>query len=92
MTNSTRLVSGGRIFTTDTDQPWAEALLVEGDRIVRVGGDALIAEYANKDIEHLDIAGGLVVPGFVDGHVHVGLTGSSMLKAQLQGAGSLEEI
>jgi predicted amidohydrolase YtcJ len=86
------MVTGGRIFTTNPDQPWAEALLVEGDRITRVGGDELIAEYANKDIDHLDIAGGLVVPGFVDGHVHVGLTGSSMLKAQLQGAGSLEEI
>ena len=92
MTKTTRLISGGRIFTTDPDQPWADALLVEGDRVTRVGGDELIAEYADKDIEHLDIAGGLVVPGFVDGHVHVGLTGSSMLKAQLQGAGSLEEI
>ena len=89
MTNTTRLVTGGRIFTTDPDQLWAEALLVEGDRITRVGGDELIAEYANKEIEHLDIAGGLVVPGFFDGHVHVGMTGSSMLKAQLQGAGSL---
>ncbi|MCP4334266.1 MAG: amidohydrolase [Gammaproteobacteria bacterium] len=92
MTNTTRLISGGRIFTTDPDQPWAQALLVEGDRITRVGGDELIAEYAGKDIEHLDIGGGLVVPGFVDGHVHVGMTGSSMLKAQLQGAGSLQEI
>ena len=92
MTNTTRLISGGRIFTTDPEQPWADALLVEGDRVTRVGGDELIAEYTGKDIEHLDIAGGLVVPGFVDGHVHVGLTGSSMLKAQLQGAGSLEEI
>ena len=82
MTNTTRLVSGGRIFTTDPDQLWAEALLVEGDRITRVGGDELIAEYASKDIQRLDIGGGLVVPGFVDGHVHVGLTGSAMLKAQ----------
>ena len=58
MTNTTRLVTSGRIFTTDPDQLWAEALLVEGDRITRVGGDELIAEYANNEIEHLDIAGG----------------------------------
>ena len=92
MANTTLLITGGRIFTTDPDQPWAEALLVDGDRITRVGGNEIIAEYDNKDIERLDVAGGLVLPGFVDGHVHVGLTGSSMLKAQLQGAGSLEEI
>ena len=92
MANTTLLITGGRIFTTDPDQPWAEALLVDGDRITSVGGNEIIAEYDDKDIERLDVAGGLVVPGFVDGHVHVGLTGSSMLKAQLQGAGSLEEI
>ena len=88
MNTKKRLITGGRIFTTDPDRPWAEALLVDGDRIIRVGGNEIIAEFDNEDIEHLDVAGGLVVPGFVDGHVHVGLTGSSMLKAQLQGAGS----
>jgi hypothetical protein len=92
VTDTKRLITGGRIFTTDPDRPWAEALLVEGDRIVSVGGNEVIADCDNKSVEHLDIAGGLVVPGFVDGHVHVTMTGSAMLKAQLQGAGSLEEI
>ena len=90
--NYKRLITGGRIFTTDPDRPWAEALLVEGDRIASVGGNEIIADCDRGDIERLDIAGGLVVPGFVDGHVHVTMTGSAMLKAQLQGAGSLEEI
>lgn len=92
MTETTRLITGGRIFTTDPDRPWAEAMLVEGDHIVSVGGNEITANCDHRDIEHLDIAGGLVVPGFVDGHVHVTMTGSAMLKAQLQGAGSLEEI
>jgi predicted amidohydrolase YtcJ len=92
MTSNTRLITGGTIFTTDPDQPLAEALLVEGDRIIGVGGKALIADCEGRDIERLDVAGGLVVPGFVDGHVHVAMTGSAMHKAQLQGAGSLEEI
>lgn len=92
MTKPTRLVSGGPIFTTDPGRPWAEAMLIEGDRITRVGGREIIADCADKNIEHMDVAGGLVVPGFVDGHVHVAMTGSAMLKAQLQGAGSLEEI
>ena len=92
MTDTTRLITGGRIFTTDPERPWAEALLVEGERIVSVGGNEIIADCDHRDIDHLDIAGGLVVPGFVDGHVHVTMTGSAMLKAQLQGAGSLKEI
>ena len=36
---------------------------------------------AGDDAEHIDVDGGLVLPGFVDGHVHITLTGSSMLKA-----------
>lgn len=92
MKNTTRLISGGPIFTADPERPRAEALLVDGDRIVRVGGREIIDDCANLDIERMDIADGLVVPGFVDGHVHVAMTGSSMLKAQLQGAGSLSEI
>jgi len=87
-----KLLSGGPIFTADPECPWAQTLLVDGDRIARVGGQQIIDACANLDIERVDVAGGLVVPGFVDGHVHVATTGSSMLKAQLQGAGSLAEI
>lgn len=92
MTKAKRLVSGGRIFTADPERPWAEALLIDGERIESVGGEALIERCAGQNISQIDIAGGLVVPGFIDGHVHVAMTGNSMLKAQLQGAGSLEEI
>jgi len=92
MNSSMKLLSGGPIFTADPECPWAQTLLVDGDRIARVGGQQIIDACANLDIERVDVAGGLVVPGFVDGHVHVATTGSSMLKAQLQGAGSLAEI
>jgi predicted amidohydrolase YtcJ len=92
MKNQGILITGGRIFTADPDRPWAETMLIDGSKITRVGSNEIIAEYDDTEVEHLDIEGGLVVPGFVDGHVHVAMTGSSMLKAQLQGAGSLEEI
>ena len=92
MKNPGILITGGRIFTADPDRPWAEAMLIDGSKITRVGSNEIITEYDDTEVEHLDIEGGLVVPGFVDGHVHVAMTGSSMLKAQLQGAGSLEEI
>ena len=92
MKNSRILITGGRIFTADPDRPWAEAILIDGNKISRVGGNEIIADCDETSVEHLDIGGGLVVPGFVDGHVHVAMTGSAMLKAQLQDAGSLEEI
>jgi predicted amidohydrolase YtcJ len=92
MSRHKQLFHGGRIFTANSDQPWAEALLVEGDTIAAVGGRDLLDSQTDGDIEYHDIDGGLVVPGFVDGHVHLSMTGASMLKAQLEDAGSLEEI
>lgn len=92
MSESRRLFTGGRIFTADPERPWAEAVLVDGARIAAVGGDDLAAEAGRRGAERIEIGDGLLLPGFVDGHVHVAMTGASMLKAQLQGAGSLEEI
>ncbi|MEQ8665389.1 MAG: amidohydrolase [Rhodospirillales bacterium] len=92
MTTRRTLITGGRVFTADPDNPWAEAVVVDGDRISFVGPVEAADAAAGSDAEILDAAGGLIVPGFVDGHVHVTMTGASMLKAQLRGAGSLDEI
>jgi predicted amidohydrolase YtcJ len=86
------LITGGRVFTADPERPWAEAVVVEDDKIVFVGElkEALAA--AGGDCERIDAAGGLILPGFVDGHAHLSMTGAAMRKAQLRGAGNLEEI
>ena len=92
MTITKRLFKGGRVFTSDPDNSWAEAVVVDGDRIAFVGGAEAAAAVAGDDAAHIDVDGGLVLPGFVDGHVHITLTGSSMLKAYLRDATSVEEI
>ena len=92
MTTERRIFAGGRVFTSDPDNPWAEAVVVEGDRIVFVGGAEAAAAVAGDGSVHIDVDDGLVLPGFVDGHVHITLTGSSMLKAYLRDATSVEEI
>ncbi len=72
--------------------PWAEAAVVEGDRFTFVGEAEKAAAFAGASAEHVDCSGGLVLPGFVDGHVHVVMTGAALLKVQLRDAVSLEEI
>ena len=90
--SSRKLITGGRVFTADEGNAWAEAVVLDGDRISFVGAADEAAALAGSDAERIDAAGGLVIPGFVDGHVHVNMTGASMLKAQLRGAGDVEEI
>ncbi len=87
-----RVLSGGRVFTSNTDGLWADAVVIDGDRIVFVGDrtDALAFAGSEADVTHL--AGGVALPGFVDAHAHLLMTGASMAKAQLRTAGDLPEI
>ncbi len=92
MSSSRILVHGGRVFTSDPDRWWAEAVVVDGDRFAYVGDLAGATAAAGDDAEVVDLAGGVAMPGFVDGHAHLLMTGAALLKAQLRTAGSLDEI
>lgn len=86
------LIAGGRVFTADSEKPWAEAVVIQDGKIVYVGDSDGATSAAGVDSKRIDAAGGLILPGFVDGHAHLAMTGAAMRKAQLRGAGSLEEI
>jgi len=92
MATRRQIFRGGRVFTADAENPWADSIVVEDDRIVFVGDAQAATAIAGDDAELIEVNGGLVLPGFVDGHVHVTLTGSAMLKAYLRDADSVEEI
>ena len=67
--SSVTLYSGAPIWTANPEQPWASALVVDGERIVAVGEkDALLTEY--PDAARQKLPGDLVVPGLIDNHTH----------------------
>ncbi len=68
------LITGGRVYTADPAHPWAEAVVLEGERIAFVGGEAEARERA-RNAEQLHVPGGLVLPGLNESHVH--MTGGS---------------
>jgi predicted amidohydrolase YtcJ len=61
---------GGKIYTVDDAKPWAEAAAVAGDTIVAVGSDAEIATLATRDTKVVNLRGRMLMPGFVEGHIH----------------------
>ena len=61
---------GGKVFTADESNPWAEAIAIRGDRIVAVGSDDDIEDLAGPDSRRIDLAGRVVVPGINDAHRH----------------------
>jgi predicted amidohydrolase YtcJ len=60
----------GKVYTQDAATPWAEAVVVHGDRIVYVGDDAGAAEFVGDATQRIDLGGKLLLPGFIDSHVH----------------------
>jgi predicted amidohydrolase YtcJ len=65
-----RIFYNGKIFTADPKHPYAEAVMIRGDRIVAVGNLAEIARMADGDAQKIDLQGKTLLPGFIDSHVH----------------------
>ncbi|HZH89009.1 MAG TPA: amidohydrolase [Pyrinomonadaceae bacterium] len=84
------VLTNGRIFTADARGTIAEAVAVEGERIVAVGTSAEIAR-AYAGARTIDLRGRLVTPGFNDAHLHFINGGLSLMRVELSGAKTLAE-
>src|SRR5689334_5455661 len=51
------LITGGRVYTADPEQPWAQAVLLRGDRIQYVGSEAGAVERAGSGVERVQVPG-----------------------------------
>ena len=87
----TLAVVNGRVWTGDSVRPWAEALAVRGDRIASVGSSAAIRKMAGT-ARVIDANGQMVVPGFIDSHVHFLMGGFRLSSVQLRDAKTPSEF
>lgn len=61
---------GGAVYTCDPQRPWAESVAVRGHEIIAVGTDSEVRESVGGDARVVELAGRMMVPGFVEGHIH----------------------
>ena len=64
------IIIHGRVYTENPKQPWAQAVAIRGSKIVAVGEDAAIEKRRGMGTKVINAGGKLVLPGFVDCHVH----------------------
>jgi predicted amidohydrolase YtcJ len=64
------VVRNALIYTVDDDNPWAEAIAVDEGRISYVGGNSGVEAHVDSNTEIIDARGQLLLPGFIDAHVH----------------------
>jgi len=74
------VLRGGHVHTMDAARTRAEAVAVANGRIVAVGSDAALAAYVGPDTEVVDLAGGTLLPGFHDSHVHPCIPSTAALR------------
>ena len=85
-------VVNARVWTGDARRPWADAIAVRGDRLAAVGSSAEIRKLATSDTRVIDARGGMIVPGFIDTHVHFVDGGRRLASVQLRNARTPEEF
>lgn len=62
--------TNAKIYTVNSAQPWASAVAVTGDKIVFVGEDTAAERLIGAQTTQVDLAGRMLLPGFIDTHVH----------------------
>jgi predicted amidohydrolase YtcJ len=88
---TTRAIVNARVWTGDSSRPWAEALAVNGEQIALVGTTNEVRRAA-QGAEIIDAQGRLVVPGFIDTHVHFVDGGFRLASVQLRDAKTRDEF
>ncbi|MEM7102843.1 MAG: amidohydrolase family protein [Bacteroidota bacterium] len=70
MSNNEALYFNGSIYTVNSSQPWAEAMLVKEGVIQYIGNESVAFDMASEQAEEINLRGAFVMPGIHDVHLH----------------------
>jgi predicted amidohydrolase YtcJ len=65
------IILNANVITIDPNRPRAQALAVNDGRFVAVGSNDDLSRLAGPNTRVMDLTGKTVLPGFIDGHIHV---------------------
>jgi len=78
------ILLNGDIWTVDSNNRSAEALVISANRIIAVcQSDEEVEKYVGDKTEVIDLNGQFVTPGIIDGHVHFNRAGALINDANL---------
>src|SRR5690606_11588 len=82
----------GKIYTVNKKQPLAESVVVYDNKIIFVGSDSDAKKFIDDNTEVVDLTGKLMLPGFIDNHVHFTSGGVYLTGIDLRPAKSIKEF
>lgn len=86
------ILTNGKIVTMDPSNPRAEAVAVKNGQFVKVGSNEDVLPFKDENTKVIDLEGKMLVPGFIDSHMHLLYYGNSLQTVDLSGSKSIEEI
>lgn len=88
-TEVSKIITNANVWTGVDAQPWAQTIVIDGERIVAVGGKEIESQFSG---EIIDAGGNLVLPGFIDNHTHFMDGSASLLGIRTQSTKSSQEF
>ena len=86
------IITNASILTMDDTSPRAEAIALSGNRISNVGRHAEIDGWRGAGTRIIDANGATVIPGFVEGHMHLFAGAAELDHLQLFGVRGIEAL
>ena len=86
------IITNASILPDASKPEFFEAMAVKGDTILAIGSAKEIGKYQDKNTEVIDAGSRLVLPGFIDSHVHFLQGGLSLSSVLLKDAKTREEF
>lgn len=91
-----KVLTNAKVYTANPKQPWADTIAYEGKEILYVGNgwdeSGCQNEGAREAAEIFDLGGKMVLPGFVDSHIHPGMCSRSAWHVKLPWTEDVEEL
>jgi predicted amidohydrolase YtcJ len=82
--------TNGVVYTSDAAHTTARAVAVSDGRIVYVGDAAGATAFVGAGTTSVDLGGKLMLPGFIDSHMHASMAVSDLYEVSLYGRGSMK--
>ena len=92
MSGADCIIENGRLLTMDDTLPTAQALAIQGDRIVAVGSNNETRALAGPHTRWIDAQGATVMPGMTEAHLHLFAGAFGLRLLQLDGVQGLPAL
>ena len=85
------ILRDGVVYASDRRRSQHEALAIRDGRIAMVGDDVAVAEWRGPRTRVVDLGGRLVLPGFIDAHLHPSLSTAELFEVDLAACRSIRD-